>query len=787
MLRHNLILIYRNFKRFKTTFFINLIGLSTGLACTLLIYLWVKDELNMDKFHEMDARLFQVMEHQQHSGNVRVTDSTPWLLAELLEDEMPEVEYAVVATPTFWYSRQTLSVDNNNPVKANGKYASADFFNMFSYRLVAGTPDKALADKSSIVISEALARKLFNTLDQVIGKTIVYQQNQMFKVSAVFQNLPSNSSEYFDFVLPFRLLSDNAPERTNWGNAGPQTFVILKQGSSFTDFNEKIKHIISTKTDARHRTLFATRYSDGYLFGNYENGIQSGGRIEYVTLFSLVALFILIIACINFMNLSTAKATRRIKEVGIKKVVGAGRRTLIFQYLAESILMTFFAAAIAVLVVDIFLPTFNGITGKDLSLTVDTEFIAALLAIILFTGFVAGSYPALYLSGFNPAAVLKGKLNSSFGELWARKGLVVFQFTLSVILIVSVLVIYKQIEFVQNKNLGYDKDNVIYFPNEGKIKSSLETFLAELNQITGVVKASSIAQSMIGGGNTTEIDWEGKDPEARIPFAIRPVNYDIIEMLDLQIAGGRSFSRDFSTDSSAVIFNEAGIEAMGLRDPLGKEIAFSNGMKFKIIGVVKDFHYESLKSDVAPLFFVLKPQYTETIIARIQAGTEQSTLQKIRDFHQKYNPGFPFSYRFLDEDYQALYGEEVRVSVLSRYFAAIAILISCLGLFGLAAFTAERRRKEIGIRKVLGSSEYKIVYLLSGDFSRLVIISIVIALPFSYILTRQWLDNFVFRISLEWWYFISAGLIALVIAWLTVGAQAFRAARVNPTKCLRDE
>ena len=786
MLRHNFILIYRNFRRFKVTFFINLIGLSTGLACTLLIYLWVRDELNMDRFHEQDALLFQVMEHQQHSGSVRVTDSTPWLLAELLEDEMPEVEYAVVATPTYWYSRQTLSVENN-PVKANGKYASTDFFNLFSYKLVAGTADQALADKTSMVISETLARKLFNNVDQVLGKTVVYQQNQMFKVSGVFQDLPSNSSEYFDFVLPYTLLSDNAPELTDWGNAGPQTFVVLKQGSSLTDFNEKIKHIISTKTDAKHRTLFATKYSDGYLFGNYENGIQSGGRIEYVTLFSTVALFILIIACINFMNLSTAKAVRRIKEVGIKKVVGAGRGTLIFQYLAESMVMTFVAVAIAVLVVDVFLPTFNGITDKDLSLTFDTGFVVALLVLILFTGFIAGSYPALYLSGFNPAAVLKGRLNLSFGELWARKGLVVFQFTLSVILIVSVLVIYKQIEFVQNKNLGYDKDNVIYFPKEGKVRSSLETFLSELNEVPGVVKASSIAQSMIGGGNTTEISWEGKDPETRIPFAVRPVNYDVMEMLDLQITEGRNFSRDFSADSSAVIFNEAGIAAMGLSDPIGREITFANGMKFKIIGVVKDFHYESLRSDVAPLFFALKPQYTETIIARIAAGTEQATIEKISKFYRKYNPGFPLDYRFLDEDYQALYGAEIRVSILSRYFAAIAILISCLGLFGLAAFTAERRRKEIGIRKVLGSSEYRIVYLLSGDFSKLVIVAIVIALPFSYLLTRQWLDSFVFRISLQWWYFIIAGLTALLIAWLTVGAQAFRAARVNPTKCLRDE
>jgi putative ABC transport system permease protein len=787
MLRHNLLLIYRNFKRFKTTFFINLIGLSTGLACTLLIYLWVNDELGMDRFHTLDARLFQLMEHQQHSGSVRVTDSTPWLLAEALEDEMPEIEHAVVATPTYWFSRQTLSVDDN-PVKANGKYAGEGFFKIFSFELLAGNKDNVLSDKNSIVISEDLARKLFDTTLNVLGRTIIYQQDQLFKVSGVFRNLPANSSEYFDFVLPYRLLTDAYPDVVDWRSSGPQTFVLLKEGTNVADFRKKISGFISTKCEDKHRTLLMPKYSDMYLHGNYaENGVQSGGRIEYVGLFSLVAIFILIIACINFMNLSTAKAAGRIKEVGIKKVAGARRRTLVVQYLAESMLMTVVAVAVAVLIVDVFLPQFNEITGKHLVLQVDRQLAVSVIGIILFTGLISGSYPALYLSGFSPAAVLKGKLNTSFGELWARKGLVVFQFTLSVILIVSVLVVYKQIEFVQRKNLGYNKDNVIYFPNEGKIKTSLDAFLDGFNKIPGVVKASSIAQSMIGGGNTTEISWEGKDPQQRTPFAVRPVNYDIIEMLDLKIVEGRSFSREHSTDTSAVIFNEAGIKAMAIKDPVGKEITMSDGSRFTIIGVVKNFHYESLHSDVAPLFFGLKPQYTETIMAKIAAGNQAETLGNIEKFYKQFNPGFPFDYRFLDTDYQALYGDEIRVSILSRYFAGIAIVISCLGLFGLAAFTAERRRKEIGIRKVLGSSELKIVYLLSGDFSKLVILSALIALPISYMLTRQWLDTFVFRITLAWWYFALAGVLALFIALVTVGTQAVRAAKVNPTQCLRDE
>jgi ABC-type antimicrobial peptide transport system permease subunit len=786
MLQHNLLLIYRNFKRFKTTFFINLVGLSTGLVCTLLIYLWVSDELRIDRFHETDSRLFQAMESQQHAGSIRVTDSTPWLLAEALEDEMPEVEYSAVATPTYWFNSQTLSVDDNI-IKANGKYTGKDFFRIFSYDLVQGNADEVLADKSAMVISESLALKLFNATDNVIGKTVTFQQDQLYKVSGVFKDLPPASSEYFDFVLSYKNLTDMNPDMTSWGNSGPNTFIVLKEGTRMEDFNQKIAAFISTKSEDTHRTLFLTKYSDNYLYGNYENGVQSGGRIEYVTLFTIVALFILIIACINFMNLSTAKASRRIKEVGIKKAVGARRGTLVAQYLSESMFMAFLSLAVAILAVDIALPWFNEITAKNLALNFDANFALSLLGIVLFTGIISGSYPALYLSGFNPATVLKGRLDTSLGELWARKGLVVFQFTLSVILIVSVLVIYRQIEFVQNKNLGYDKENVIYFPLEGKVKTSLETFLLELEKVPGVLQASSIGQSMVGGGNTMDIDWDGKDPDQRIPFAVRPVNFGILEMLDLEIVQGRSFARQFSSDTSAVIFNEAGIEAMGMVDPVGKEINLGPDRRLHIAGVVKDFHYESLRWDISPMFFILKPEYTEKIMVKIAAGQETPAINSMQDFYRSYNPGFSFDYRFLDADYQAQYGAERRVSILSRYFAGIAILISCLGLFGLAAFTAERRRKEIGIRKVLGSSEFQIVYLLSGDFTKLVFVSILLAIPLSYLLTQQWLDNFAYKIPLEWWYFTGAGLAALCIAWFTVGMQAVKASRVNPTHCLKDE
>jgi len=488
------------------------------------------------------------------------------------------------------------------------------------------------------------------------------------------------------------------------------------------------------------------------------------------------------------MNLSTARASRRLKELGVKKTLGADRKTLIRQYLGESMAMTFLSLLLAIVLVQLLLPQFNQITGKQLALAFDIRFILSLMAITVFTGLLAGSYPALYLSGFNPVTVLKGRLTTIAGEVWARKGLVTFQFTLSILLIVGVLVVYKQIEFVQTKNLGYAKDNVLYFDIEGKVATNPETFLSEMKTISGIVNASAIGQNIVGSNlNTFSIDhWEGKKADDRIVFEMRPVAYDLIETLGIQLAAGRSYSRDFSTEDSKIIFNEAAIEAMGLEDPIGKVITIQ-GTDLEIIGVTKNFHFASLHEEVNPLFFVLRPSWTNKIMAKVEAGRESEIIEQLQKFYQKYNPGFPFAYQFLDEAYQAQYVAEQRVSILAWYFAGLAIVISCLGLFGLAAFTAERRLKEIGIRKILGSSQSDIIYLLSGEFTKIVFVSIVIALPLSYFMANYWLDRFAFRIELNAWYFIGAGLLALIIALLTVSTQAIKAARVNPVSNLRME
>jgi ABC-type antimicrobial peptide transport system permease subunit len=784
MLQHNLLLIYRNFAKDKSTFSINLIGLSTGLACALFIFLWVRDELSVDKFHEKDKQLYQVMESQQHAGNIRVTNSTPGLLAEALANEMPEVEYAATVTPAFWFEKSILSYKDKD-IKASGQYAGKDFFNIFSFELLRGDKDQVLADKSSMVISEELALRLFNTTENILGEAVKFQHEKEFIISGIFNNV-SNSSEKSDFILSFEVFKDMNEGVLDWGNSGPNTVLTLKEGTDRGNFEDKIKDFIKSKHTSTHRTLLLTQFSSNYLYGNFENGVQSGGRIEYVRLFSLIAIFILAIACINFMNLSTAKASRKLKEIGIKKTIGASRRILALQYLGESMLMTVLSLLLALLLVVILLPQFNMITGKALSLELSFNLLFSILCIALITGFIAGSYPALYLSKFNPVAILKGKLNNAVGEIMARKGLVILQFTLSTILIVAVLIIYKQIKYVQTKNIGYDKDNVIYFEREGKLMDHLETFLTEVKNIPGVINASSISQSLVGGGNTTYLDWEGKDPEEKVSFAIRPVNYDVIEMLDLDIKEGRSFSREFGTDSLKIIINEAAVETIGLSSPVGK-IVNRRDMKLEIIGVAKDFHFESLQQNIGPMFFILIPEYTEKIIAKIEAAKEEETIGKLQNLYENFNPGFVFDYRFLDQDYQAQYAAEQRVSVLSRYFAGLAILISCLGLFGLAAFTAERRTKEIGIRKVLGASEWNIMELLSGDFAKMVLVAIVVALPVSYYVSKNWLEGFAYKIDLEWWYFIGAGALTMLIALLTVSFQSIKAALMNPVDSWRSE
>lgn len=789
MLRHILLLIYRNFKRSKSTFLINLVGLSTGLASVLLIFLWVNDELSIDKFHENNARLYQVMKTNTVPQGIQTGEDTPGLLAESLAEEMPEVERAVsVFPPAAQTFAGILSVDGSHS-KASSKYADKDFFTIFSYPIIHGNSEEVLENKHHVAISEKLAKNLFSSPEDAIGKTVEWKGemlNGQFMVSGVFKDLPSNASIKFDIVISYDLLLETFPKFLHWRNSRSSTYVLLQEDANIMEFNEKIRNFVRSKYEESNLTLFSRPYSDRYLYSDYEDGVLVGGRIDYINLFSIIAIFILLIACINFMNLSTAKATGRIKEVGIKKAIGAGRKILIFQYMGESLLMSVVSLILALILSVLFLPQFNLLTGKNLAIGFSPTLIITGLILTLITGIIAGSYPAFYLSGFNPLAVLKGRFERPIGELAARKGLVISQFVLSVVLIIAVIVVSRQIEYVQAKNLGFSKNNVIRISVDGKVAEAPETFLSEIKKIPGIVNASFMDGDLVGlHSGTTDLDWEGKLPDQTVDFELLGIGFDLIETLGIDMAEGRSFNRQFGAESSKLIFNEAAIEIMGITNPVGKTVNLW-GEDRQIVGVVKNFHFESLYEEVNPLFFRLLPK-ANNILIKMKAGTEQEALALLEDYHREYNAGLPLEYNFLDEDFQRLYLAETQVAALSRYAAGLTILISCLGLFGLSAYTAERRVKEIGIRKVLGASLWRITKLLSGDFAKMVGFSIVIALPLSYFMTMNWLENFAYKIDLEWWYFIGAGALTMLIALLTVSFQSVKAALVNPVDSLRSE
>ncbi|WAC15181.1 FtsX-like permease family protein [Dyadobacter pollutisoli] len=790
MLRNYFKAAWRHLLKDRQFTMLNLIGLSTGLVCTLLICLWVTDELGFDKFHAKDNRLYEVMIHEKSSSGIATSNGTGDRMGETLVQEMPEVEMAVTTTPSTWFQKFSLSVGNNT-VSAGGNFVGQDYFNVFSFPLVQGNKNQALVNKNSIAISEKLAVQLFHSADQAAGKIVEWKWlsfSGKCLITAVFKDFPVNSSQQYDFLLSMdawnQIMPPGSMPKTS---SGPfNSFIVLKEGVDPELFDQKMADLAKTSFKDSTSRLFLHKYSDAYLHGKFENGVQAGGKITYVGLFALIAVFILVIACINFMNLSTAKASVRVKEVGVKKALGAARSTLVFQYLGESLLMSFIALFIAILVVALLLPQFNVITGKHLTLHFEPKIVLIILAISIITGLLAGSYPALHLSRFSPATTLKGALVTSFGELWVRKGLVVFQFTVSVVFIVSVVVVYRQINYVQHKNLGYDKDNMLYFEMQGRVAEQPESFLARLKSVPGVVNASSIQQKIILPASLpgTGVRWDGKNTDDRIRFYRMPVNYDLIETIGIKIAAGRSFSRSYGSDTANIILNEAAVKAMELQDPIGKTITIGSNTRH-IVGVSKNFHFNSLHEEIRPFILCYSPSETMLIMTKIAAGKEKETIARMSSFYKSFNPGYSFDYQFLDHDYQVQYASETVVSELARYFAGLAIIISCLGLFGLAAFTAERRKKEIGVRKVLGATVGNVVAMLTKDFLILILVAVVIAFPLAWWLMDSWLQNFAYHISIGTGVFIATGLLIVFITLITIGYQSVKAALMNPTRSLK--
>ncbi len=787
ILKHNLLISLRNHLKYKSFFLINLLGLTSGLACVLFIYLWVNDEVSMDQYHTNKDRLYQYMENvDQGNGMItRITSAGP--TAQALEEEYPEVEKAVT---TSWITNYNLSWEDNN-TKADGIYVSKNYFDLFSLDIIEGDKNKLLKDKNNIILSDEIALRFFGDSQDIIGKMIEVDRNTLYQVAGIFKKLPATSSLQYDFILTFEHFWDNNEWVQNWYNTAPRTYLLMKEGADIDDFNKKIHDLVREKTEgnAKHRSPFVAKFSDRYLYGKYENGKVAGGRIEYVKMFSTIAIFILLIACINFMNLSTARASRRLKEVGVKKTIGANRGILVFQYLVDSFMLVIIAMVVAYLLVWLILPSFNQIVDKNLFLTPDYQLVVGSLLVICITALLSGIYPAFYLSKFKPIQVLKGGNNKSTGESWARKGLVTFQFTLSVVLIASVIVVYEQISYTQTKNLGYNNDNVLIMSVEGALNDSskFHTFLSELSTKPYLKNVAGSNHDMTGhNGGTYGVQWQGKDPNDRTEFENMQITPNFIETMDIELKEGRAFIPNSQSESDKIIFNEAAIAFMGLENPIGKTVQLWDN-QVEIIGVVKNFHFDSFHEAVKPIFFILRNHHTRNIMVKLEADKLQESIQSISELHETFNPGVNLGYKFLDDEYQKLYEAENRVSILSGYFAAIAIIISCLGLFGLAAFTLERKGKEIGIRKIFGSSSIDLTVKLTNELTKSVLISIVIGLPLSYFMLNNWLENFAYKINLEWWFFFIAGFLTFLIAILTVGFQALKASLFDPILLLKDD
>lgn len=789
MLKYNFKVALRGFYRFKSSFLINLVGLSSGLLCVFLIYLWVNSEMTIDKFHTNDDRLYQVKQNINIINKIETIDATPALLNEVLKEELSGIANTTAIIPAGWFSSSSIVQYEDKKLKAMDQFATASFFEVFSFPLKSGLANQVLTDKQNVVLSEDFATKLFGEEVDPLGKQISWErlgQTKTFVVSGVFENLPGNSTLQFDMVLSLEVFLDRYPHIRDWGNSDPSTYIVLEENSDPNALNKEMNKLIKQKWEGYRHSLLVQKFSDIYLNGRYENGTPQKGRMQYVEIFSVIAAFILLIACINFMNLSTARASRRLKEIGVKKSMGVSRFSLGIQFVFEAFLLSLFSLVVALLGVQLFLPVFNQIVDKSLTLNFDVQFLTFGGLVLASSTFLAGSYPAFYLSSFKPIQVLKGKMTNSLSDLWIRKGLVIFQFCATALLISGVMVINSQIDYVMNKNLGYDREQVIQFNADGNLDDNTATFIHELKSIPGVENAALFGHNLLGDkGMTTGLSWEGKDPESRIRFANLEIGIGLIETFDMQLLQGRTYSDEFGDESSKIILNEKAIEVMGLEDPIGKTIKLWRRDR-EIIGVVKNFHLESLHDEILPCFMQYYPDLS-TVIVRINPQNQLETIAQIEELYKEFNPGLGFNFQFFDQEYEALYASEMQMSDLSQSFAIIAIIISCLGLFGLVTFTAEKRQKEIGIRKVLGASVSRLMMLLSKDFMKLILISIVISAPIAYLMVRSWLDAFVYRIDLNVSYFLAAGLLSIVIALLTISVQTMKAAAANPVDSLKDE
>jgi putative ABC transport system permease protein len=791
MFRNYLKTAFRNVIGNKVFSVINILGLALGLACSLVIFLWVQNERSFDSFHKNKKELFQVYERWFYDGKIDASYPTQGMLAEELKKNIPQIQYASGFEYASAPGTQNTFGAGDKIEKMNGMFAGEDFFKMFSFHVLQGNATTAIQNPSSIAISKKMADIFFGSPSNAIGKIIKYENKENLLVTAVFENVPENSSLQFDFLRSWTDFVAQNDWVHNWGNTDPQTFVQLRKDADAAKVGAQIKDFIynyQPKTKGLKTELALQPFTQRYLYSNFKDGYINGGRIEYVRLFTLIALFILIIACINFMNLTTARSGQRAKEVGIRKVIGALRISLIKQFIGEALLVTSVAIIIALVLVLLLLPSFNMLTGKQLSLPLNHfNFWVMLIALLLITGLIAGSYPAFFMASFKPVRVLKGNLKFSLSNIFLRKGLVVFQFALSVMLIIATIVIYQQMQYVQTKNLGYNRENLLYIPIEGDLINKYEVFKQQALDNTAILNVSKMRNSPTDiEHHTSSIYWPAKDPNLNVSFADGVVGYDFVKTMNLQMLAGRDFSREYN-DSASYILNETAVNKIGFKNPVGQTITWGNH-KGTVVGVLKDFHFNSLHQKIEPLVIRLDEKWGwGTILVRIKAGQTKQAIASLQSVCKQLNPEFPFTYQFSENEYANLYKSEAVVSRLSNIFAFLAIFISCLGLFGLAMFTAEQRKKEIGIRKVLGASAGNIVRLLSVNFLKPVAIAIVVAFPVAWIAMDNWLQDFAYRVHIGWLAFAIAGFTAIFIALIAISFQSIKSAIANPVKSLRSE
>lgn len=728
-----------------------------------------------------------LMNNQAYDGVTYTFSSTPGPLGKAVEEEVPGVARAA----RIDFGSRTMFRNGDKSIYANGNYTDPALFRMLELTAVQGSLEDAFNHIHSLVITEKLAGTLFGNQNP-IGQQLVVNNEQPYVVKAVINDPPLNSSYQFEWLAPFQVYESQNEWLQRWGNNGIRTIVELEPSADVTAINESMKGFIKRKMEGAVSELFLHNMNRWHLYNNFTNGKEDGGRIQFVKLFTTIGWIILLIACINFMNLSTARSGQRSREVGVRKVLGAIKPQLITQFISESMVMSFIAVIVSILIILLVLPSFNSVVEKELSFNLlDPIQMGGLIAIGAICGLVAGSYPAFYLSSFNPIQVLKGvRSNNSKSGSITRKCLVVVQFTISVVLIIATIIISRQVDHVQTRELGFDKQNLVYLSSKGEAKPKFNLIRTELINSGKFTDAALSASSTLNlGSNSSRFSWQGKDPNKEILITMEFVSPTYMKTMDIKFLSGQDFNPSNPTaDSLHVIINKSLADIITKGDAVGSYIQDGGELQYKIIGVVDNFIFNDMYAKPEPVIFFQNITPTNLLNLRIRDGIAASeALNTAEQIMKKHNPAYPFEYQFMDEVFDKKFKTEILVRKLAYLFSILAIIISCLGLFGLAAYTAERRTKEIGIRKVLGATVSNLTALLSKEFLALVGISCLIAFPIAWWMMQQWLENFAFRIDVEWWVFILAGSLALVIAILTVSVQAAKAALANPIRSLRSE